>query len=323
MISTKRKIHLLRIFDCSNSSERPTNRNFGGPVQNEFVSLLHKHSENFGCEFVNDIGISDIVFTNDVYPNFVFEYNKPKIKRMDGVFWQSEFKDRNLKYNIAAKQSDHVIFISEYSKNSYYKLYGDKLNSESVVLHWVEKKFDYNNCNEFNGKFFSMATNWNRKEKRLNEVIKFAEMFPECDIKLFGTCEEIVPSNVKCFGYIDSNSETFVENIKDCCGFLNLTCKDAATKTVCTSINYRIPVLYSRSGGVSELVSTYGVSINEIDEIEFLEVAPELNENDIKIGYENFKLRYEELKTNILEINPEQKLMNSLGKYFEMMKQFA
>lgn len=135
MISLKRKIHLLRIFDCSNSSERPANRNFGGPIQNEFVGLLHKYSKKYGIVFVDSLDDCDVVFTNDVYPESVLTSDKPRVKRMDGVFWQNELKERNEKYNLAAKQSDLVIFISEYSKKSFETLYGYDLEKSVVVTH--------------------------------------------------------------------------------------------------------------------------------------------------------------------------------------------
>lgn len=129
---------MLKIFDCSNSEERPMNRNFGGPIQNEFVSLLHKHSNNYFVKFVDDVNECDIIFTNDIYPEYILEIDKPKVKRMDGIFWQTDLKERNEKYNKAAEQSDLVIFISEYSRNSYYKLYGNHLKKDIVGKYHSE-----------------------------------------------------------------------------------------------------------------------------------------------------------------------------------------
>ena len=45
---------MVRIFDCSNSIDRPISRGYGGPIINEFVSLLHKYATDFGCIFVNE-----------------------------------------------------------------------------------------------------------------------------------------------------------------------------------------------------------------------------------------------------------------------------
>lgn len=221
---------MLKVFDCSNSSSRPANRNFGGPIQNEFIGLLHKYSKNYGVIFVDSIDECDLIFTNDVYPEFVLTSNKPKVKRMDGVFWMEEYRHRNEKYNLAAKQSDLVIFISEYSKKSYEKLYSDKIENSKVIQHWVEKKQPFYFYGEFNNTFFAMATDWSRKEKRLGELIKFSKL-TNCVIHLVGTCEVEVPSNIIRHGYLEPDSEEFTNILKQSSAFLNLTCKDAATKT--------------------------------------------------------------------------------------------
>lgn len=312
---------MRKIFDCSNSQERPLNRNVGGPVENEFVTLLKKYSRDFGYEFVSDVNDSDIIFTNDIYPSHILQIQKPKIKRMDGVFWKHDLKDRNEKYNQAALESDHVIFISHYSKDSYQKLYGNPLKNFSVVHHWVEKCFEYKNTNSFNSTFFSMATNWNREEKRLNELIKFSENIP-CTIYLIGTCEKELPKNIISVGYLETNSQEFLEVIKKCCGFLNLTYKDAVTKTVCTSLNYGIPVLYSSSGGVKELVRNFGTIILEKDSIQFQENVSELNLKEVIFKYNCFKNDYENIMKHISEHNFETDLEKSLAGYFKVFSEY-
>lgn len=309
---------MLKIFDCSNSSERPLNRKFGGLFENEFVGLLKKHSDMFCFEFVSDINSCGIIFTNDVFPSYTKEIQKPKVKRMDGVFWKESLKSRNEKYNQTALEADHVIFISNYSKDSYFKLYGDKLKSYSVVHHWVEKKFDYKNENNFNNIFFAMADNWNREEKRLNEVIKFSKQFPEITIYLIGSCESELPKNIISVGFLDTSSEKFLETISKCSGFLNLTYKDAATKTVCTALNYNIPVLYSNSGGVHELVKDFGIGIFEQDDIKFQENVLELDSENVELGYNLFKNSYDDLKTKSSKHNFEKDLWDSLAGYFKI-----
>lgn len=319
MTSLKRKIHLLRIFDCSNSSERPANRNFGGPIQNEFVGLLHKYSKKYDCVFLDSVDEYDVVFTNDVYPSYVLTCDKPRVKRMDGVFWQNELKERNEKYNLAAKQSDLVIFISEYSKKSFETLYGYSLEKSVVITHWVEKKLGYFHNGDFNNTFFAMATDWKRKEKRFEELVKFSKL-TGCKINLVGTCDFDVSENIIKHGYLESGSDEFLNVLKDSSAFLNLTCKDAATKTVCQSINYGLPVLFSNSGGVGELVGNCGIEIKEKDEIEFLDSVPPIDEQEMIEGLYQFKNNYDELKTNImikLRGNP---LNTSFEKYFQEIK---
>lgn len=306
----------MKIFDCSNSSERPMNRHFGGPFQNEFVGYLKEFSKDFGCEFVEDYKKSDLIFTNDVFPKHLSKIDLPKVKRMDGVFWQESLKERNEKYNLAAQMADHVIFISEYSSNSYQKLYGNDLKELSVVKHWTKKHFEFDNSSDFNRTFFCMATDWARPEKRFDEVLKFSKMFPECSIKVVGKCESTVPKNVELYGYLDPDSNAFLNVLKSCTGMLNLTCKDAATKTVCISINHSIPVLYSNSGGVSEYVQNSGEAIFENDSIEFLDHIPKLQEKDISEGFYKFKENYNKKEF------PKTNFENSLSGYFEVFKKY-
>lgn len=316
-----KEILLRRIFDCSNSQERPSNRNFGGPIENEFVSLLKKYSWRYGYEFVFDVNNADIIFTNDIYPSYIKDIQLPKIKRMDGVFWKNDLKERNEKYNQAAIESDHVIFISHYSKKSYEILYGNPLKNFSVVHHWVEKKFDYKNENQFNSIFFSMATNWNREEKRLNELIKFSENIP-CKIYLIGTCEKQLPENIISVGYLETDSLEFLNVIKKCCGFLNLTYKDAATKTVCEALNYNIPVLYSSSGGVKELARNFGTIIYEEDSIKFQESVSELNLSEMIFKHNIFKDNYKNIMNHVSTHDFTKDLENSLTGYFGIFSKY-
>ena len=270
-------------------------------------------------EDVDSVDNCDVIFTNDVYPENVLSCGKRKIKRMDGVFWQEDFKERNEKYNLAAEQSDHVIFISEYSKKSFETLYKSQIENCSVITHWVEKKFDYFYDCQFNNTFFSMATDWNRKEKRLSEIVKFVEL-TGCKINLVGKCEYEVPENITKFGYLEPDSIEFLSVIKQSSAFLNLTCKDAATKTVCQAINYGLPVLFSNSGGVSELVLDCGVGIKEEEEIDFLKNVPELKQQNIIFGFEQFVEQYAKLKDNIDNRMKDDLLMIAVGKYFEIIK---
>lgn len=311
---------MIKIFDCSNSSERPSSRGFGGPMMNEFVSLLHKYAPKYGALFVDTLDEADVVFTNDIFPSYVRNKNLPLVKRMDGIFWQSDLVHRNLPFIESATIADLVIFITEYSKNSFKSFYPNEFENlnYTVATHWTDpESFPLIDIKvEIPTIFSTMATNWNRHEKRINDLIKFAEMFP-VTIHLIGNSDNIqLPDNIIPHGYLSSASSVY-DVMKQSHAFINLTCKDAATKTVCTAINYGLPVLYAGSGGVPEMVLTNGVAINEHDSFEVLDYIPSVDADEMEIGYLDFINCYPRLVENLKTFNPRLKLDTALNAYFD------
>jgi len=106
---------MLRVFDCSNSDDRPANRGYGGNIVNEFVAQLHKEAQKHGIMFVEHVGQADLIFTNDIFPAKIRKLEIPKVKRADGIFWQRHLQSRNLPAISAIERADQTIFISQYS----------------------------------------------------------------------------------------------------------------------------------------------------------------------------------------------------------------
>lgn len=244
---------------------------------------------------------------------------------MDGVHWQKSLVSRNEPYIKACTQANSVIFITEYSRKSFEILYyGEyrELKDHQVIRHWTEaQRIGKRRQVQEPKNFCAIATNWSRPEKRLNELVNFAHMYPEVEIHLIGTCEKELPSNVISYGYVDNSLDKFHDILDMCDAFLNLTCKDAATKTVCTAINNRLPVLFANSGGVGEMVGPYGVGIVEKDNIEILDEIPHLDPKEVDKWYEEFKYQYQKLLWNINHFHmPASKLFNAIGGYFNVMR---
>lgn len=62
---------MRKIFDCSNSQERPLNRYVGGPVENEFVTLLKKYSRD-SIQFqenVSELNLEEVIFKYNCFKN--------------------------------------------------------------------------------------------------------------------------------------------------------------------------------------------------------------------------------------------------------------
>jgi len=317
---------MLKIFDCSNSQDRPLHRGGGGPIVNDVMRYLHENCSRYGCTFVPKGSEADVITTNDIFPQHVLELGKPLIKRMDGVFWHSSLISRNIPLNYAASIADKVIFISDYSKDSYFKLYGDSLKSYCVVHHWVDPRIFHLDPIAFKRKrdkkrdfvFAASASDWERPEKRYSDLLLFANTFP-VQILLIGKADFSTPDNISKVGYL-TNPEDISTILNEADGFLNLTYRDPATKTIPQAISCGLPVLYADSGGVSEMVWQYGVGIQEENDIAFSTSIPHLSKIRLKLGFEEFTNRYQAILDQLKSFDPNIKFKEMLNGYFEAIK---
>jgi glycosyltransferase involved in cell wall biosynthesis len=247
----------VKIYDCSNSPERPTNRGFGGLVENAVVTILKKYGPLKGLFFVDSPEECDIIFTNDVYPESIqtnFKH-KPKIKRMDGIFWQPELIERNLPYVHSCKMSDTVIFVSNFSYYCYTYEIQDSTTAR-VILNWVDEDIFYAKQNKKPKleNYVAVATSWARPEKGLAELLKIAKCLKkEETLYLVGTMPEDInlPDNVKSLGYM--SDLRLANTLRDMDAMINTSQRDAAPKVVAEAISCGLPVFYLSSGGTEEL----------------------------------------------------------------------
>jgi glycosyltransferase involved in cell wall biosynthesis len=230
-------------------------------------------------EYVIDPLEADVIFTNDIYPQSLIDLKKPKVKRMDGIFWQRSLLYRNSPYASAAMVSDKVIFISRYSQQSAAKLYGKDwsvMNKSKVILNdapeWIfypdrkRRIADYHDDSRHMS-FVACVSNWGREEKRLEALLSLIKYFKSCALydnfclHIIGECNcEPLPHFVTCHEYVEDREE--IANImRHSDAFLNFSYRDAAPKTVCQAVRCGLPVLYANSGGVEEIVDGRGMPI--------------------------------------------------------------
>ena len=317
---------MYNIFDCSNSAERPAHRGGGGPVMNDIMRYLQENAASYNYNFVTNLSDADIVITNDIFPSDVLASGKPLVKRMAGPFWQREYASRNDALNAAAQQANAVIFITEYSKQQYIHCFGDNLKWNTVVTHWVDPNVFYDRkYAHYHNKFMftACATDWSRKEKRLSAILDFAnQLKDECDIVLIGTLNgnnnphHILP-NIYSMGYSSPERISSFLNLSD--GFLNLSYRDAATKTVCQAINCGLPVLYAASGGVKEMVRGYGTSIYDPHPYDMEDFVPDLDIQDMLRGYEKYRENFDLIKSNLSVFDSQQEFNIMLDGYFSVI----
>lgn len=248
---------MLTFFDCSNGPSRPRHRWAGSPVVNDCVALLKRDAPLFGWRDVGDINAADVLFTNDVWPPYALASKKPLVKRMDGRFWERRYQDRNEAYDEAAKLSDCVIFISQYSLNVSKPVFSPK--SHVVIVNRADpKKFFPARLPPLNErkKIISVATDWKRTEKRGESIIRVAQALPQYDFLMVGENSSFLGGgkNVVNHGY-ESDQNRLAELFRSSDMMLNLSFNDPAPKVVCQGVSCGLNVVYANSGGTSELVA--------------------------------------------------------------------
>jgi glycosyltransferase involved in cell wall biosynthesis len=282
---------MKKFYDCSNSTESPPHHiENNGPKQNDIARGLDEYADVFGWQRTYSPVTADLFFTNDVYPKWVYELDKPRVKRMDGVYWDESLVERNIPLNEAAMKSNRVIFISQYSQDSYYNLYGSPLKNDKVILNCVDDTVYFPMAVEKPRDLkvlVASASNWSRLEKRFDDLMFFmSTVATEYQLHLIGECNHETPSNVICHGYI--NDEREVNRIMNMAKYMvNFSYRDPAPKVVCQAVNCRLPVFFANSGGTAELVDS-GVGVK--DEAEFIleDTTPVLHAPDIETAWAKF-----------------------------------
>ena len=290
-------------------------------MENAVVAMLKKYGPARGLIFVNSPKSCDVLFTNDVFPEEVLGLHKPRVKRMDGVFWRENLKDRNAPYNLAATQADHVVFISQFSQRSLHELYGEiKLKNESVIVNWVDSELFP--CIEKRvktpKKWVAVATSWEREEKRFADLCRFATEVLDGELFLVGNCEKPVPKNVIVLGYKDYRE--LGETLRQMDALINLSYRDVAPKVVAEAICSGIPTLVAQSGGASEVCGAC-VAIPDFFEYCFESETPQLEIRQVKLCYESFVRNYQHFKGMCNQFTAKRLTKNLIDRYIAVFKQ--
>lgn len=310
---------LINYYDCSINelSDSLHNIEISGPKENDIMYDLSKYANNFGFNRIDDYKKSDIIITNTFFTNDVIEYsiknNIPLVKRMDGIYWKNELVYKNLYHIDAAKFSNAVIFISDYSRRAIKDLYDIEFNNYSVILNNAP---DFNYETPINEKFLwaTSCSNWSRYDKRLSYIIDMANYFLNDEFHLIGKCEIDLPKNIIKHGYLDR--ENIYKIISRCNAFISPFFRDAGSKVTCQAIKCKLPVLYVSSGGLKEIVGDNGVMMNDYNIIDFRDDVPQITDDII-----NQANKLKEIYNDIINNYTERiSYMETLSEYFNIMK---
>lgn len=310
-----------KYFDCSNNiiSNQSHNKESLGPIENDIMKDLNQYSYLFGFQRIYDYKNADIFITNTIYPDEILEWSEqhsiPKIKRMDGIYWQNDLFHKNKLLNKAAIESDHIIFISNYSRDTLKDLYKLELNNTVVLNNADDTVFFSRNKGKF--KLVSSCSNWDREGKRLNELIEFGENIDD-KIHLIGKCDKKLPKNFVKHGYIEEHHKMSTI-ISQSHIFISLFFRDAGSKVTCQAIKCGLPVLHTTSGGLKELVNGNGVSVKDYNDMDFRNDTPYLDLEDILKNYKELKYIYNDIINNFKEREP---YYYTIENYFKIMRDF-
>lgn len=308
---------MLKVYDCSNSAKRPVHRGGGGPFENDVIRQLKLHASEHGVCFVSEYKDADLILTNDVYPDYILDTRTPRLKRMDGMFYRPGDNHRNSTYNLAATQSDHVIFISEYAKYSFDWMFELDIKS-SVSLNAANPDEFYDlNYKRDSELYIAACTDWNREEKRLRSILNITSLKSfKGKIILVGSIDrEIKNSNIQCVGYLEQHDFNTILNKAS--AFINLSYRDPAPKVVCQALAAGLPVFYSESGGAKESVVNCGLGIEDPELLKFESESPNLEVKDQQ--WEYFINRISEYKKSLTKRDFKAEYNKMLKNYYQQM----
>lgn len=321
----------MKIYDCSNSevslkAKGKSIRRDYGPKENDILRYLKQYASEFGHVFVKNPDDADVIFTNDIFPESF--PGKKKVKRMDGVFARADMVHRNEALNQAAREADHVIFISDYSRESYFKLYDPDcctLKSWSTIPNEVDPQIFYpgldwssTNYNTSPKEMIAVASDWSRPEKRLNDLLLLAEMAPNTDFILVGKVpDKVWPKNIRFKGYIDT-PQKLADTLRMADGMVSFFYKDAYPKTMVQAKYCGLPVLYTNSGGQDQ-IGVSGIMVPDIKNISFDKTVPRLKVEDILKAWKLFKSSYKDLKEEAKWNGGRDAFVSMLKKYFNVL----
>jgi len=311
----------INYYDCSINtlSDSLHNTESFGPKENDIMYDLGKYANNFGFNRIYDYKKSDIIITNTFFTDEIVDWsiknNIPLVKRMDGIYWRNELAYKNLYHIDAAKSSNAVIFISDYSRRAIKDLYNIEFDNYSVILNNAP---DFNYEKILNDNKFLWATscsNWSRYDKRLSYIIDMANHFLDDEFHLIGECEIDLPKNIIKHDYIEDRQDIY-KIISKCDAFISPFFRDAGSKVTCQAVKCKLPVLYVSSGGLKEIVGDNGVMIDDYNIIDFRDDVPKITDDIIKRA-NKLKEMHNDIVNNYIE---RISYSETLSEYFKIMK---
>ncbi len=251
--------------------------NYGGP----FVKIKRirqyfpKYYINFNLVYI----LSNAIFLKPCSINSLKKSNIPIILNQNGIFYsgwyKGDWKKKNLEMSIVYHQANYVFWQSIFCKKCADKFLGKRKGPGEVLYNSVDTKVfvpkpKYLTGNQKTFNFLITGKILPALEYRVIAAIKGLDLAikkglnanlilaGELDKKVLINCKKILEKlNIsKRFSYIGRYSQKNAPSIyQKGDAYIMLKYKDPCPNTVIEAMSCGLPVLYSNSGGLPELVS--------------------------------------------------------------------
>jgi len=193
-----------------------------------------------------------------------FEKARVNILRLDGLIMNTrwDYKSKNKKILKAIKQSDGIIYQGKFCKDAYNKFLNTNKKPYKIILNGA-------NPDEFLERepkdFFVANCKW-RPHKRLKEIIKSyllaLEMGLKSDLIITGKPDyKKEHPKIKYLGW--QKYKNIKELLSNAIASIHLTWLDWCPNSMVESIVSKCPIIYTESGGQTELGKDSGIGIKD------------------------------------------------------------
>jgi glycosyltransferase involved in cell wall biosynthesis len=191
---------------------------------------------------------------------------KLNVLRLDGLIMNTrwDYKSKNKEILKSIKKSDALIYQSNFCKKAYEKFLGIKKEPFTVILNGASPdEFLFRNPKNY----FLANCKW-RPHKRLKDIIESYKealsMGLKSDIIITGNVDyKISHPRIKFVGW--RNHDELKILLSEAIVSIHLTWLDWCPNSMVEAIVAGCPVIYTKSGGQTELGKNSGIAINDKD----------------------------------------------------------
>ena len=271
----------------------------GGPLVK--IKKLNKYYPENKLNFNIIYLQSNSIYLNNSTIKFLKKNNYPIFLNQNGVFYEAWFEGNwqkeNSKISKAYHLADYVFWQSKFSKKASEKFLGEREGLGCILYNAVNTKIFIPSKKSFKKKFIFLIT-CNIRTKSFYRISTVIEAFNELlkdnkkiHLKIAGNIEDDkdllkkikllkLDENIT---FIKSYSQRDAPHIyADADAYITMAFQDNCPSAVIEAMSCGLPILYSNSGGIPELVgSNSGIGLNVKENWKKIEVP---SKSDIKNG---------------------------------------
>ena len=248
--------------------------NLGGPfVKIKKLNLFFpEHNWNFNIVYL----LSNSIYLSPKSLILIKRKSIPIILNQNGVFYpawfKGDWKKQNLKMSQIYHSADYVLWQSKFCKKASEKFLGKRIGKGEILYNSVDTSFFTPEKKSRNAKFTFLITGNFRKQSNyriLNVLYAFKEIIKENKniyLKIAGYIEEKKFFLSKIFELNLENHIILIgsykqkhapEIYKSANAYITISYQDNCPSAVLEAMACGLPILYSASGGIPELVDKH------------------------------------------------------------------